>query len=944
MNLKYNFNLINFLKKRPLKITLLYFLLSTTFIVISILLTFNFEIDTYSLEIDTIVQVVVYILLTTLILYYLLQYDTKQILQQNEKLIEQEKRWNFAIEGVGDGVWDWNIKTNEVYFSKNWKTMLGYKEDEIKNDYIEWESRLHPEDKEIVLKKLNEYLEGRSDVYSVESRLRTKDGSYISVLDRGKIFEWDKDGKPLRMIGTHTNITELKKLKEEKEYLLSQLQLEFERMPIGMILLNPDFTVKDWNPSAEKIFGYKKEEAINRIIHELIILPEDRASISKQINDLIKLNETLKSTVINITKDAKQIICEWYDTPLYAPNGEFKGLMSMVIDVTEIKQQEKEVLHNRELLNQVLETSPVGIISANQDGIITFANEAAQIIFSVNKDSLINKNCHSDEFTFYTVKGEKLHESELPFNITRKHGEVIRNKLYGYKGADGFKILSVNSTPLISPDNKLEGVVCTIEDITERYKIEEALKESEKKFRILFMNNPHPMWIYDVDTMKFIEVNDAAVFHYGYTKEEFLNMKITDIRPEEDIPYLIRSVREDTEPTQRHRGWRHRKKNGTIIYVEINSHALPYTLGGNYRLVMAIDITDQYLAERALQENEEKFRTLTETTSSAIFIYQDNKFVYLNPYTEILTGFSKDDLMNMDVWDIIHPDFKEEAKRIGMARLEGKSVPSRYSLKIITKDRDERWIDLSAGLISFNNRPAVIGTAFDITEIKNAETNLKESQERYRQLVLHMQTLRESERAAIAREMHDELGQLLTSLKMNLSIIKKDIVEKKIQDINTIITEFDSMSGVIDRAVAGVRKMITELRPEVLDKLGLVPAIEWLVENFKKTTKIDCSYKYSDESIKLDSEKELVVFRIIQEALTNISRHSNATKVNVSLIKKEGSIHLIIKDNGVGFDNKMLADKKTFGLMGMQERAASIAATFDIESKKGQGTVIKLVL
>ncbi|MGK9476808.1 PAS domain-containing sensor histidine kinase [Melioribacter sp. OK-6-Me] len=944
MEKKINNNLTIFLKKRPFKIATRYFLVSSTFTVISILLTFTIETDAYTLKIAAITQAVAYILLTALILYYLLQYDTKQILQQNEELIEQEKRWNYAFEGAGDGVWDWNLKTNEVYFSKNWKTMLGYKEDEIKNYYTEWESRLHPDDKEFVLKKLNDYLAGKSEMYSVESRLRTKDGSYKWILDRGKIFEWDSDGKPLRMIGTHTDISELKKLKEEKEYLLNQLQLEFERMPIGMILLNSDFTVKDWNPSAENIFGYKKEDIINKKIHDFITLPENRSAIENQINSLIKQNDTLQSTEINVTKNGKQIICEWYNTPLYDHSRKFKGLMSMVIDVTEVKKQEEEVSRNKELLNRILDTSPVGIISVNQDGIITFANEAAHDILSFDKENLINKCCHSIEFNFYTAEGELLAEIEYPFNIVKRRGEIIRDKLYGYKSAEGFKILSVNSTPLRSHHDKFEGVVCTIEDITDHYKIENALKESEKKFRILFMNNPHPMWIYDVDTMKFIEVNDAAIFHYGYSKEEFLSMKLTDIRPEEDIPYLIRSVREDTEITQRHRGWRHRKKDGTIIYVEISSHALPHTLGGNYRLVTAIDITEQYLAEKALQENEEKFRILTETTSSAIFIYQDNKFVYLNPYTEIITGYSKDELMEMEVWNLIHPDFRDEVMKIGIARLEGKAVPNRYSFKIITKDGTERWIELSAGTILYKNKPAAIGTAFDITVMKNAETILNESRERYRQLVLHMQTLRESERAAIAREMHDELGQLLTSLKMNLSIIKRDIVEKKIQDINTIITELDSMSGVIDRAVAGVRKMITELRPEVLDKLGLIPAIEWLVENFKKTTKIDCSYKFSDESIQLDSDKELVIFRIIQEALTNISRHSKATKVSVSLTKKEGSIHLIIKDNGVGFDNKMLADKKTFGLMGMQERASSIGATFEIESKKGQGTVIKLVL
>lgn len=135
-----------------------------------------------------------------------------------------EISWIYAIEGNRDGVWDWNAITNEVFFSKRWKEMLGYKENEINNDLSEWDNRLHPDDRDAVYVDLKRHLDGETPFYHNEHRLRCKDGSYKWILDRGKVIGWTKDGKPARVVGTHTDITERKEAEIENRRLMEQLR------------------------------------------------------------------------------------------------------------------------------------------------------------------------------------------------------------------------------------------------------------------------------------------------------------------------------------------------------------------------------------------------------------------------------------------------------------------------------------------------------------------------------------------------------------------------------------------------------------------------------------------------------------------------------------------------------------------------------------------------
>jgi signal transduction histidine kinase len=224
----------------------------------------------------------------------------------------------------------------------------------------------------------------------------------------------------------------------------------------------------------------------------------------------------------------------------------------------------------------------------------------------------------------------------------------------------------------------------------------------------------------------------------------------------------------------------------------------------------------------------------------------------------------------------------------------------------------------------------------EVIERKRAEEEPKQSHEQLRNLSAHIESMREAERTSIAREVHDELGQALTALKMDLSWLDKRLPEKQ----EALIKKVREMSRLIGTTIQAVKKISTELRPGVLDDLGLMAAIEWQAQEFHERTRIKCELTTEGEDINLDRDLATVVFRILQEALTNIARHANATRVEVSLKKGDGQLVLQVRDNGKGITKKQIAHPKSFGLIGMRERVRSWNGSVKLDGISGKGTIV----
>jgi PAS domain S-box-containing protein len=357
------------------------------------------------------------------------------------------------------------------------------------------------------------------------------------------------------------------------------------------------------------------------------------------------------------------------------------------------------------------------------------------------------------------------------------------------------------------------------------------------------------------------------------------------------------------------------------------------------------EINKRIQHEHSLSVAEEKYRTVANYTNDwESWLGPDGNFVYMSPSCFEITGYSEDEfLSNPDLYlSITHPEDSGMIKKHFDAKLKRKINDCSFDYRIINRDGEVRWMAHKCQPV-YNSDGKWIGqrgSNRDITERKRAESLLIESQTQLRALAQKVNEVAEEERIHIAREIHDELGHLLTALKFdleNLTMLTETTAE-------AFKTETGALTNLVTTLIDTVRKISTELRPAVLDHLGLLPAIEWLISQFKSHTKIRCQFHPAETEVQFDKNETTNIFRIMQEVLTNIARHSQATHIKISLALKEDKFEIIVSDNGIGFNIEHFYHAGSIGLMGIRERAFAIGATVDFKSGPNKGAEMTLLL
>jgi len=759
--------------------------------------------------------------------------------QADQLLFDTGERLGLVLEASNQGLYDHFLLTDEIVVTDQYARLIGYDPKDFKESTDFWISRMHPHDREKVLKEYNDYISGNISEYRAEFRQKTKSGEWRWTLSIGKIVERDDKGKAIRILGTHIDIDQSKRNELQVEEDNKYLENLINSVQAPIVEWNENLTVTRFNKAAEILMGYKESEVLGQpiqaffkiadapnldemiegvldkglsLVDEEVVIRRKDGTIRKVIwstTNLFNNHATRRKTTIAIGYDITELdeakenlrqseerfrqifenapigMCSFdkqliltssnpgfaeiigtpieeligFDmkklpdpnmkkaledvsdgklsgftgpyvsytsgkkieikslfTPFFDANDNFSGgvgifediseqmaanrslkeseerfskmfysspvakmlvalddftiidandswcrftgfthemalgerinelkfinesvfkeiiakqaklgnnyqtelnfidrtgnektgllsaesysmagkafLIVAILDITERKSFELELMK----LTRAVEQSPVSIVITDLDAVVEYVNPRVTEVTGYLPHELIGQNPR------VFASGEKPKEEYIEMYKTLQNGQIWTGEFHNRKKDGSFFWEKATIAPLISDEGYMTHYIAVKEDVTIVRQLSESLRESEVRYRNMFLNSPLPMWIYDVDTLKFEEVNYAATEIYGYSEQEFKAMTIEMIRPKEDVSLLHENIRKETSEYQKSRNWRHQTKDGRLMDVEVISHAIPSPSGKNLRLVLVNDVTDKIKAENTLKE------------------------------------------------------------------------------------------------------------------------------------------------------------------------------------------------------------------------------------------------------------------------------------------------------------------------------------------------------
>ena len=471
----------------------------------------------------------------------------------------------------------------------------------------------------------------------------------------------------------------------------------------------------------------------------------------------------------------------------------------------------------------------------------------------------------------------------------------------------------------------LFGLLAVLMLAFRRAPVRRRLAASEQRYHVLFDQVPMPMWVYDPATLTFLDVNAAALSRYGYSHDEFLQLDLSDLRPPEEVPALQAALRE--LPPQRYGlEWHHKTRTGEILSVRIFAADIDFD-GRRARLVLAEDITAYRAAEAETSRLREQLALTLDGMYEAVCLFsRDGRFLFVNERARRLAVGRRPVQIGMKAEENF-PEFIGTQPHLALYRAADTGLPQRV----------EEFGFESGVWAEFRFYPhgeTVLMFITNITKRKVAEGLLREREARLVHLSHLLLRAQEEERRRVAREMHDQLGQELIALKMNLQTARADSPagERRLND----------STSIVEQLIEQVRDLSLELHPAILDDVGLAAALEWMCARQSERSGVPIDVRGERPLPRLPRDAEAALFRIVQEAISNALKHAHAQSVSVTLHHDANQLEISVQDNGCGFDPEVAErrDRDSLGLISMRERADLIGAAFDVRSRPGEGTRI----
>jgi PAS domain S-box-containing protein len=737
----------------------------------------------------------------------------------------------------------------------------------------------------------------------------------------------------------------------------------------------------------ERLVGYNPQETtMSSDWWHSLIHPEDLPVHLAQLEELLQRGGTDVCEYRVRRKNGRWIIVQDNRLVVQDDEGRSVRLVGAVIDITNRKRAEEALRQSEERFARFMQHLPGLAWIKDLDGRYVYANAAAEKAFRTPPEKLYGQ---TDEDIFPSEVAAQFRKNDAQALTDEKGVQVIETLEHD----DGVLHSSlVSKFPIPGPDGSTTLIGGTAFDITELLQAEEALRESEERFRAILRQATAGIVRKDVEG-RFIFVNQAFCNMLGYTEAELLGKTLWDFMHEEDVAeskWLYHRLMREGVPFNLER--RLLREDGSVIWVDASISPIMDATGKPQSAVtVEVDITGRKKAEEALQqlnlqleervqsrtarlravnqtlreeiaerkrveealrqseatarENEKKLSTLFELLPVGIsFLDLEGQIIQMNSALTNILKLSKEQLADQGYRSrtyirsngTLMPPTEFASHR---ALAEGKTI---YNVEtgVLLENSEVIWTSVSAAPVDVADVGAAVVTV-DITERKHAERALQESRERLQILSQRLVEVQEDERRAIARELHDRVGQTLAALNINLIIISGQLGGKMDEQISTRLS--DSMKLVAE-TISLVRDVMSNLRPSVLDDYGLEAAIDSYLSQFVGRYEIQAKFEKPKPPIpRLGSSIEMTFLRIVQEALMNVARHAKASQVNLSLWREDNAVHMTVQDNGKGIESWHDANRPgSHGLTIMRERAEALGGNLRVSSVPGKGTRIEV--
>jgi len=706
--------------------------------------------------------------------------------------------------------------------------------------------------------------------------------------------------------------------------------------PVGMYMLDPHLNYRMINQALAEINGVAIEDTLGRSVKDVVPALADRMeAIHREVAASGRAMEEIEITGEAASTAGKSRSWRVSSFPIRGPQGQGLGVGGVVTETTDIKDAAATLQRWR----QVFEQADWGVVVGSADGkTLEMMNPAYARMHGYSVEELTGRPIE----TVYAPEVRK----DVPAIIARNHklGHRRFESLHVHRDGHTFPVL-VDATAVRDDEGKVLFRVVNVQDITDLRRAQDDMRVAREFFKTLFDSAPVGMAIADLSG-RYIDVNRAMCEFVGYAETELLEMSFRDITHPDDVGEndALRELLLEGGSTAIRMEKRYMHKDGRILWalmivtmVRDQAGKPAFTIG------QMMDIGERKRMDDALLRQDAELK-------EALRIGRIGRWDY-DPLSGTTTWSAL--LCEIVGHDPAHPtpDKSEISKYYSPASLAAHKaaidyalatgMPYRLEIEIRRANGEAGWLlirgeavrDVATGAVA-----GLRGTAQDITENKKAELELQRTREQLRALSTYQETILEEERKRIAREVHDEMGQLLTALKMDISLIRMRFGKEA-----EIREKAEDMRVLVEKTIQVVRHVASNLRPAALD-LGLPAAIEWLAEDFEHRWEIECEVRLGSGETALDDSQATAVFRVVQESLTNVARHADASKVVIKVDGQDGRLRLRIWDNGCGFDPFQVREKTGFGILGMRERILALGGSLTIDSQPGIGTRVDIDL